>query len=131
LDSGDTKERDLPHMARLSWLGFFAALFIRALFFSRLPHRFQYQITCGSSFFVARGDWGLSLSAAVLFGISDVANVAPLTVGRAQALHLKGELRYQIQDTFFDLEMVVVAELPAPIIGFVAHPAQKDYRQMQ
>jgi len=77
------------------------------------------------------GDWGLSLSAAVLFGISDVANVAPLTVGRAQALHLKGELRYQIQDTFFDLEMVVVAELPAPIIGFVAHPAQKDYRQMQ
>lgn len=65
-----------------------------------LPHRFQYiRLRAGYLLLFGRrtGYLGaLSLSAGAVFGISDVANAAPLTVGRALALHLKGKLRYQI-----------------------------------
>lgn len=113
-------------MARLSlvWFLLFRCLLYTCTLFQLVASPLQYQITCGPAFVVLGRVMGPLLKCPVLFGISDVANVAALTVGWTTALHLKGELRYQIPDTryfFFDLEMAVEAQLPALIIEFVAH----------
>lgn len=88
-------------MARLSlvWFLLFRCLLYTCTLFQLLASPLQYQITCGPAFVVLGRVMGPLLKCPVLFGISDVANVAALTVGWTTALHLKGEFRYQIPDT--------------------------------